>query len=75
MGFDGGIEVSKRSRRETEVIVVVVGWCCKWKEDLMDVIMEDNVLGDDDDGLVLCVVVGLVGEDGRFGCLNVFCVN
>ena len=57
------------------MIVVVVGWCCKWKEDLMDVIMEDNVLGDDDDSLVLCVVVGLVGEDGRFGCLNVSCVN
>ena len=56
------------------MIVVVVGWCCKWKEDLMDVIMEDNVCGDDD-GLVLCVVVGLVGEDGRLGCLNVSCVN
>ena len=42
--------------------------------DLMDVIMEDNVCGDDD-GLVLCVVVGLVGEDGRLGCLNVSCVN
>ena len=65
------------------------GDCCCWGDgdvngrrigvyavgsvDFMDVIMEDNVCGDDD-GLVL-LLVGFVGEDGRLGCLNVSCVN
>ena len=66
------------------------GDCCCWGDgvvngrrigvyavgsvDFMDVIMEDNVCGDDD-GLVLLLLVGLIGEDGRLGCLNVSCVN